>query len=317
MFKNLTVYRLANGFHTEAEVIEEALGKHVFHPCAPTEPMSAGWVPPRGVEHGALVEVIDGHLHMKLQTETRVLPGSVVKDRVDEICLQVEQQTGRKPGKKAIKDIKEQAIQELLPKCFTKRNSVRLWIAPEEGLLMVDATSAARSEEVVTLLIKTLDGLALHLIQTAEAPAACMAAWLMDGDAPEGFTIDRDAELKSEDEMRSSVRYGRHALDIDEVRQHLTSGKRPTKLAMTFKERVSFVLTDALLIKKISFLDLAFEGREVASADEQFDADAAIATGELIAMIPALIDGLGGEHQFLGGGHQDEEQQQDEVPEAA
>jgi recombination associated protein RdgC len=96
------------------------------------------------------------------------------------------------------------------------------------------------------------------------------------------------------------VRYARHALDIDEVRQHLTSGKRPTRLAMTYQDRVSFLLTDTLQLKKISFLDVVFEGRDKGDKDEAFDADAAIATGELSQLIPALIEGLGGEHDFLG-----------------
>jgi recombination associated protein RdgC len=300
MFKNLTIYRLGAGWRPSLEDIEEALAKGQFQPCGATEPLSLGWVPARGIEHGALVESIDGNLHLQLLIESRVLPGSVVKERVDEIAAKIEEQTGRKPGKKALKDLKEQATQELLPLCFKKRSSIRVWIAPEQHLLMIDASSPARCEEVVSLLVKTLDGLTLHLVQSAEAPATCMAAWLLDGDAPEGFTIDRDAELKSEDEMRSTVRYGRHALDIDEVRQHLQAGKRPTRLALSYKDRVSFVLTDTLQIKKISFLDLVFEGRDKPETADAFDADATIAAGELSAMIPALIEALGGEHDFLG-----------------
>lgn len=97
------------------------------------------------------------------------------------------------------------------------------------------------------------------------------------------------------------VRYARHPLDIDEVRAHLTSGKMPTRLALSWNERVAFTLTEGFAIKKISFLDLAFEGRPEASGDEAFDADAALATGELGRLIPALIEGLGGEHDFAAG----------------
>jgi recombination associated protein RdgC len=71
---------------------------------------------------------------------------------------------------------------------------------------------------------------------------------------------------------------------------------------MSWKDRVSFMLTDTLQIKKISFLDLAFEGRDTPEKDEAFDADAALATGELCKLIPELIDGLGGEHDFFAAG---------------
>ena len=40
-----------------------------------------------------------------------------------------------------------------------------------------------------------------------------------------------------------------------------------------------------------------FEGGSKPKADEAFEADAAIATGELGKLIPDLIDALGGEHQ--------------------
>jgi recombination associated protein RdgC len=102
------------------------------------------------------------------------------------------------------------------------------------------------------------------------------------------------------------VRYARHPLDIDEVRAHLVAGKMPTRLALSWKDRVAFTLTEGFAVKKISFLDLAFEGRPQVSGDEAFDADLAIATGELALLLPALVEGLGGEHDFgaaPGGAH--------------
>lgn len=302
MFKNLILYRIAEGWQPDAASLSERLAKEPFIPCAPTQALSFGWAPPRGVEHAPLVEVIDGHWLLKLQREQRLLPGSVVTERVDEIAEQIEAQTGRKPGKKARKELKEQAEHELLPRAFTKTSATRVWIAPAQQLVFVDAGSASRADEVVTLLIKAADGLSLQLVQTAESPAAVMAAWLMDGVTPEGFQIERECELKGSDEQKPVVRYARHPLDIDEVRQHLTSGKLPTRLALSWRERVSFTLTEGLAIKKIAFLDLAFEGRPEASGDEAFDADAALATGELSRLIPALIDGLGGEHDFAAAG---------------
>ncbi|MDM4765418.1 recombination-associated protein RdgC [Pelomonas sp. SE-A7] len=300
MFKNLMVYRLAAEWQADVAKIEEALEAGRFIPCGATQAQSVGWVPPRGIEHAPLVEAVDGHLLLKLMVEQRVLPGSVVKRRVDEMAAAEEAQSGRKPGRKALKEMKEFATQELLPLAFTKQGSLRVWIAPKQQLLMIDASSPSRAEEVVSLLVKALDGLSLHLIQTAESPAVCMAAWLMDSQPPHEFTIDRDCELKSGDEQKSAVRYARHALDIEEVKLHLQAGKQPTRLAMSWRDRVSFVLTDTLQLKKIAFLDLVFEGQDKPGKDEQFDADAALSTGELGDLIPALIEALGGEHDFFG-----------------
>jgi recombination associated protein RdgC len=178
---------------------------------------------------------------------------------------------------------------------FTKRSTVKLWIAPAERLLMIDAGSARVADDTVTLLTKTLPGLSAQVVNTAVSPAAAMADWLVGGDAPSGFTIDRDCELKAADGEKPAVRYARHALDIDEIRGHISAGKQPTRLALTWNGRVSFMLTDALQIKKLAFLDGVYEGRKADRSDEAFDADAAIATGELAPLIGDLIDALGGE----------------------
>jgi recombination associated protein RdgC len=169
---------------------------------------------------------------------------------------------------------------------------------PRQRLLLVDAGSVARADEVTTLLTQAIPGLMLHLLQSAESPGR-LHGRLADGRRHARGLPDR-ARVRAQvsDEQKSVVRYARHALDIDEVRAHLTSGKMPTRLALSWKERVAFTLTETLTLKKISFLDLAFEGRPEVSGDESFDADLALATGELGTLIPALIEGLGGEHDF-------------------
>ena len=211
-------------------------------------------------------------------------PGSVVKRRTEEIAEQMEKQTGRKPGKKIMKELKEQALLELLPMAFTKQSVTRVWIAPKQRMLVLDSGSQAKAEEVVTLLIKEIDGLALSLLQTEMSPAVAMAHWLGTGEAPYQFSIDRECELKSPDEMKSVVRYARHPLDTEEVRQHILTGKTPTKLAMSWRDRVSFILTETMQVKKLALLDVVMEahkGSNKPPKDEAFDADVAIATGEL------------------------------------
>ncbi len=296
LFKNLTVYRIGPGWAAHSAALEAGLEKMIFVPCGATQPVSAGWAPPRGTAHGPLVEAVGAQWLMKLVIEQRVLPSAVVKRRVEERALQIEQATGRKPGKKQAKELKEEVVLALLPQAFTKQAAIKVWLNPKQRLLMIDASSPAKADEVVTQLVKAVDGLGLTPLHTAQSPAAAMSGWLTSGEPPAGFSIDRECELKSADETRSAVRYARHALDIAEVRQHIAAGKLPTQLALTWQGRVSLLLTETMQIRKIAFLEGVFEGGKPAK-DEAFDADAAIATGELGQLIPELIEALGGEHQ--------------------
>ena len=298
MFKNLLLYRLGADWSATVAQIDEALSAARFTECGLTQARALGWVPPRGDDHGPLVEAIAGQWLLQLMVEQKVVPGAVVKRQVDALAAQVEKQTGRKPGKKQRKELKDQALLDLLPMAFAKRAAVKVWLAPAERLLAIDASSASRADEVLTALTQALPGLSASLVNTALSPAACMAEWLVSGDAPAGFSIDRDCELKAPDGEKPVVRYARHALDIAEVREHIVAGKQPTRLALTWQGRVSFLLTDGLQVKKIAFLDGVFDGAST-QKDERFEADAAIATGELAPMIGDLLDALGGE-QVLG-----------------
>ena len=298
VFKNLMVYRLAADWSATLAQIEPGLAKTPFHECGTTQAMSIGWVSPRGVAHGPLVEPVAGQWLMMLMVEQKVVPGSVVRRQVEALAEKIEKDTGRKPGRKQHKELKDQALLDLLPMAFTKQAAIRVWIAPEERLLLIDSSSSGRADEVLSALSDALSGLSAQLVNTALSPAAAMSEWLLSGEAPAGFSIDRDCELKAADGEKPVVRYARHALDIVEVREHITAGKQPTRLALTWQGRVSFTLTESLQLRKLSFLDGVFEKTAGASKDEQFDADAAISTGELLPLIGDLLDALGGEQTF-------------------
>lgn len=301
MFKNLMVYRLAPDWPASLLQIDEALDGARFIECGLTQARSAGWVSPRGDAHGTLVEAIAGQWLLQLMVEQKVVPSAVIKRQVDALAAQVEKQTGRKPGKKQRTELKDQALLDLLPMAFTRRVTVTVWVAPTERLLVIDAGSASRADEVLTALAQALPGFAAALVNTTVSPAAAMAEWLVSGEAPAGFSIDRDCELKADDGEKPVVRYARHALDIAEIREHIQAGKQPSRLALTWLGRVSFMLTDGLQIKKISFLDGVLDGARggrSAKKDDSFDADAAIATGELAPLIGDLLAALGGEAVF-------------------
>lgn len=293
MLKNLIIYRIAPGFMATVAQVEEALAKAPFMECGATQEKSLGWTPPRGEAHGAMVESIGGQLIARFMVESKVLPGSVLARRVKEKAERIEQETGRKPGKKESKELKDEAKLDLLPMAFTKQGSMWVWIDTASRLLVLDTSSQGRADEVVTPLVEALPGLSVSLLNTQTSPQAAMAHWLKEQEPPVGFTVDRECELKSTSEEKAVVKYGRHPLDIEEVQAHIDAGKLPTRLAMTWDDRVSFLLTDGLQVRKLQFLDTVFEGTK--SDDSGFDADVAIATGELVKLIPDLIEALGGE----------------------
>ncbi len=291
------VYRIAPDWAMEVEAMEEALAKLPFQPCGATQPESYGWAPPRGQAHGALVELVAGQRILRFMHESKAVPGSVVKRRLEERCTQIEQKEGRKPGRKESRELRDEIVQELLPMAFARTSSMLVWLDLANGRLVLDCASQGKADTLVTALVECLAGLQVSLLNTQVSPQAAMTQWL-SGSAdewPEHFAPGHEVELKSGDEMNSVVKFTRHPLEDEEMKRHIAQGKLPTKLALDWDGRVSFVLTEGTQLKKVAFLDGVFEEQAGAEDNGGFDSDVAIATGELGALITDLTTALGGE----------------------
>jgi recombination associated protein RdgC len=300
MFKNLLIYRITQWQPPALAEIEGRLDGSRFVECGTAQMESAGWVEPRGQKHGALVETIGGQTMLKLCVERKAVPNSAVKAELEARLDKIEQETGRRPKGKRARELKEEIVHALLPRAFPKRATTQVWLAPKLQLVIVGAASPKKADGIVSQLVELLGGgIVLAPLQTQASPAAAMSEWLSSQQAPAGFSIDRECELKQPDSEKATVKYLRHTLEMDEVGEHIKQGKLPTQLAMTWHGRVSFVLTETLAVKKIKLLDVALEGAGATANPEVdgFDADVALTTGELGQMIPDLITALGGELQ--------------------
>ncbi len=294
-FRNLQIYRLRD-CAISPDQLEAALASLAFQPCGNMDMQSRGWLAPRG-EGGALVHVLKDQMLIALGVEQKLLPSAVINQHAQERAEEIEEQQGYKPGRKQLREIRERVAEELLPRAFSRRRKTYAWIDPLGGWLVVDAASPAKADELVEALLKCSPDITPALVRTQLSPMTAMTGWLASNEAPAGFSIDRDCELLAPGEEKSLVRYVRHPLEAGEIREHIASGKQVTKLAMTWNDRISFVLNENMQVKRLAFLDLIKEESEQQSetADEQFDADFAIMSGELARFLPDLVEALGGE----------------------
>jgi recombination associated protein RdgC len=294
-FKNLQVYRLPAPWPITAEQIHAQLQPFAFQPGGTLEVQTKGWVSPR--ENDMLVHGINDQLLLTLRTEKKLLPASVINQATKLKAEEIADQQGFKPGRKQMREIKEAVTDELRPKAFNVLRDTRAWIDTANGWLAIDAASSAVCDDVVELLHKAIDPLPLALFHVNQSPAAAMTNWLLADEAPTNFTIDQDTELRSTGDSKATVRYVKHALEVDDTRRHIEAGKQCTRLAMTWADRVSFVLTESLAIKRVAALDVLKEQADAGGSgdDERFDADFVLMTGEVAKLLVDLTHALGGE----------------------
>lgn len=295
-FKNLHPYRLSPEWPITLDALREQIATRPFKPCGSQDHESRGWVPP--FDGGELVHAVGADLLVCMQVEQRILPAAVVNEEAAKRAAVIAEQQGFKLGRKQMKELREQVTQELLPRAFTRLRKTFAWINVGAGWLVVDAASEKKAEDVLELMRHSLDTFPLSLLRTERSPMSAMADWLAAGEAPDGFTLDQDFALQSISEDRARATFTGHDPEAAHVTEHMEAGKLPTRLALTFDDRISFVLTDRGALKRIDFLDVI---RDQVAVDEHedaqalFDAEFALMTGELLRLLPAIVAAMGGE----------------------
>ena len=295
LFKNLFVYRLPADWSWTAGDLETRLGDHLLRPCGHFDMLIRGWQPV--TKSSRLLHTVGHHHMLSLGTNQKLLPASIIRQVAQERAEIQAAEQGFPVGRRQMRDLRARVADELRARALTRRRVTRAWIDPAGGWFAVDASGIASAETVVEALGDCLGSFAPLGIETERSPHAAMASWLLRGAAPARFSIDDELELHTADKSKTIIRYTRHPLDGKEIHAHLASGKYPTRLGLTWNDRVSFVLTEKLQIKRLEFLEMSkdsTEGEEVDPA-EQFDIDFAVMAGELAALLKDLAQVLGKE----------------------
>lgn len=295
-FKNLQLYRVLPDWTITADELEQQLARRPFAPPGAQDFESRGWVSP--ADDGALVRTVGNHWMVCLQSDEKILPAAVVKQIAEERADELAEQQGYKLGRKAMKELREQITNELLPRAFARRRKTYAWLNIPAGWLVIDAPSQSKAEDVLEQLRHTLDQFPIGLLRTERSPTSVMTDWLSANEAPEGFTLERDFMLESIGEDGAKAAFARCDPDAAHIAEHLEAGRLPTRLALTFDDRVSFVLTQRLELKRIEFLDVVRDSvtdEDHEDAQALFDAEFALMAGELLRLLDATVDALGGE----------------------
>lgn len=292
-FKNLAVYRFTEPFTLSADVLEQKLQQQPFRPCGGHDEFSFGWTSPLGKASEALVHASNGFMMLCAKKEEKVVPASVINEMLQERISEIEEREARKLPAKERNRIKDELIFELLPRAFSFSRKTYAYIDSQGGWLVVDAASPKKAEDLLSQLRKCIGSLPVVPIGAGVKPVSVMTQWLLENTSPNDIVIEDECELRSMEEEAATIRCKRHDLALPEIKNHLDNGKQVIKLAMSWADRLSFVLDENLSVKRLKFLDLIQEQAadiEAFDETEQFDADFSIMTAELAQFFPRLLE---------------------------
>ncbi|GMG87328.1 recombination-associated protein RdgC [Biformimicrobium ophioploci] len=296
-FKNLRVYRFTKPFELTAEALAEKLEPGEFVPCGSQDTQRRGWVAPLGRHGVELVHAANGRLLLCEKRQEKVIPAAVVNERIEEKALAISEAEHRRVGRKERQNIKDEVLLEMLPKAFARSSVQHAFISPADNLLVVNASSAKRAEELLESLREAVGSLSLIPLGTKNLPLQAMTSWLTAGEPPAEFEFGSECELRDLSGNEGVIRCRNQDLYAEELQNHLVAGMQVSKLGLVWKDGIEFIVDDQLAIKRVKYSDAVQEKADRADgadAAQQLDMEFAVMTVEVIAMIEALQSAFGG-----------------------
>ena len=297
-FKNLRIYRFTRPFELSAEQLAEALGEHPFVPCGKLEPMRAGWVSPLGHPYTELVHASDGCLMMCARRQEKVLPAAVINEALDDKVREIEAAEARKVGRSERSKLKDELIFTLMPRALARSTLMYAYIDTRANLLVVNAASAKRAEELLDWLRGAVGSLPVIPLRPRSVPVQIMTAWLLEGRPPAGFEFGHECELRDPADEGATIRCKNQDLQAAEINNHLKLGLTVPRLGLCWQGGIECLIDEVLAVKRLAFDDVIQERSEASNAEDaaaRFDADFVIMSGALARFIPDLLQAFGGE----------------------
>jgi recombination associated protein RdgC len=295
-FRNARPYKLPGRLGIDASELSQRLSKRPFQPCRPSQPISSGWVPALSDEANDYVHKSGNYWLIRLQREERLLPASVVRSEVNARVQEIQTGQGRRVQRKERLDIVDEVTQDLMPRAFTKSQYLEALINDREGWVWVNTASAARAEDLLSLLREALGNLPVVIPNTQKSPVIVMSQWVLNGGLPEGLSLGGDADFEDPQEEGGVVRVRGMYLESDEIRSHIESGKQVVRLALSWQDQVDFLLDKDLSFRRIRFSDELKRIHEEIHEDvlARRDADCLLMGETLETLRNAIIKPLGG-----------------------
>ena len=292
IFKNATIFRLADSIETDSTTLQAAFNSKTFIPCSGVRPSSFGWVSP--IPDQALIHQVAGCLLICAKREDKVVPSTALADTLNEKIQRLETLEDRPIRAKEKQRLKEDALAELLPRALPKSKKIFGYISHSESLMVLDTSSAAEAEMFLGCLRETLGTLKVVPPQVKSKPIDIFTHWLRTRQLPEHFSFGDQCDLFDPEEG-SSVTLRKQDLATSEVRVHLDAGKSCTKLSLIWHGDLKVTVDKDLVLRQIKILSSDDSMDEEDDLTAKLDAAFVNMTLELSRFLPALFSALGGE----------------------
>ncbi|HEV7777810.1 MAG TPA: recombination-associated protein RdgC [Luteibacter sp.] len=278
-FRNLTLFRFSATVSVDLERLDDALAEHRLRPVGPLEMSTRGFVSPLGRNEEALTHNVAANTLLTVGGEDKLLPTAVINDELSRRIQKIVEEEARKIGGRERKRMKDDVLNELLPRAFVRTSRMSAYVDKRNGWLVLDTSSRKSAENTLTQVREALGSFPAVPLAPEESPRTLMTDWVSSGELPAGLSLGDECELRDPATATGAIaRCRRQDLETEEIREHLRNGKQVFQLGLVFDDRISFVLGEDLILRKLRFLDVVLDGMgdSPESASAEMDANFAL-----------------------------------------
>jgi recombination associated protein RdgC len=294
MFRNARIYKLKSDWPATEEAAAAELEKAAFAPCGPLTERSSGWVEIDINAGDSLVRRLNGADLLKLRSQSRVLPVSVVNEALEDRLDEWQQRMEEKPGRSVKRRLKAETREELLPKALLKSDKLFGYVDLADKLVVVDTSSETNAERFLQHMRLPFGELVMVPLRYKQ-PVGDLLTKIFLGDAPRSISLGRECRMQDAVDVRSTVRWNDFDLTDKSIRSHVADGMRLTHLGIEYDNLLSCVISDQGILSKIKLLgaDDADTGAEEDPL-ARFDAEFVLMSSALRGLLGELKTLLGG-----------------------
>lgn len=274
-FSSVITYAIDEKFKINEADLNEALGRSSYIPCEKHESARFGFVSPFGAQNEEMYHKSSNQLLLCAKKEIRPVPAGAVNEELAKKNAKHEEANGSPLSGKEKQALKEDIIHQLQPQAFSRYEMYWAILDLERNRLMVAVSTASKAEDFNALLRSVLGSLPVKpwAPDTTDLRRR-MTQWVLN--CPNKFELGSEAKLLSPAEDDGVLTTRKQSLDSEELLTAIENGKVCVELGLSLTEKVSFVLTEKMQVKKLrpesetleeySFID----GSEAEKLDSDF-----------------------------------------------
>lgn len=267
-FKQIQLYALNDLSGITVETLTEKLNLLQFEPCTRSMASTMGWVPLLDEENAPLAEMVNGNLMVCLQIEEKILPGSVVRQELNEKIKQIQIAEHRKVSQKEKLTLKDEVTHTLLTRAFSKLTKIYAYIDTKNQWLVLGTTSPKKTEQFMSMFKKSVAENIYPIAIKKLSPI--MTNWLKDKDYPSSFSIEKSCVLQDQSQQKRIIRCQQQDLFAASIQELIKDGCEVKQFALIWQDRLNFTLTNDFLLQSIKFHDeITAQAREMGAETEQ------------------------------------------------